>query len=148
MDQSFEAKFNELFREKITHCSKCGYAFTAEDYAGYEAFLCPHCGNEDMTNFGRIHRYLETHGSASMYQIYENTGISTREIKQYLRESRVEISENSKAFIRCEECGAEIKSGRVCIKCAKTGIKVYHNEVGSMPRNEGRMRFIGHNKNS
>ena len=34
-----------------------------------------------------------------------------------LKESRLEVAVNSKAFITCEMCGISIRSGRLCPKC-------------------------------
>jgi len=41
-----------------------------------------------------------------------------------LKESKLEITADSVAFMRCEICGVDIRSGRFCPKCEAS----YHKE--------------------
>ena len=43
--------------------------------------------------------------------------VSTQQIKQWLREERLEFSSDSQIGLNCESCGAPIRSGRFCDKC-------------------------------
>lgn len=133
----------KLHMVKITHCSKCNTAYTADDYIGFECFKCPECGNEDMTNFGKIHRYLEINKNATMFQISNDLNIGTDEITEYLRKSRLEMTENSSIFLACEGCGTSIKSGRFCENCFKKGtVRGVYSEIGDKPKSTGKMRYL------
>ncbi len=39
------------------------------------------------------------------------------QIRQWLREDRLEDTEDSAIFLNCESCGSPIRSGRFCEKC-------------------------------
>ena len=43
--------------------------------------------------------------------------MGTKQIKQWLREERLQFSEDSAVLLNCESCGAPIRSGRFCDKC-------------------------------
>ena len=39
------------------------------------------------------------------------------QIRQWLREERLELSQDSPIYLTCESCGAPIRTGRFCEKC-------------------------------
>ena len=47
-----------------------------------------------------------------------------------LKEGKLEISQNSAIFLKCEICGALIRSGKYCTKCEAT----YHKDLEEMAR--------------
>jgi hypothetical protein len=65
-----------------------------------------------------------------------------------VKKSRLECTEDSPVFFKCESCGAPIKSGSICTECAKRDsvkLKGYSlaEDVGDKPLSSGKMRFIG-----
>jgi len=134
---------NYIVRNRKHYCSQCGTLLTDNDYLGYESYKCPNCGSLEMSNFGKVHKYLDEHGVSNTQEIYENTGVPTSEVNQFLQRSRLEISEKSNVFLHCEICGADIKSGRICDECAAKGTKKAYlrEEIGDKPKSTGKMRF-------
>lgn len=126
-------------------CKKCGRMF---NYGGYGGVYCGACKKEDIDNFDKIRTYIREHGASNMYELTLATGVEEKEIRRYLRESRLEIPDNSDFFIKCEVCGCDIKSGRYCPSCAANLSKDLQSalvEVGEKPKTKGdaKMRFIG-----
>ena len=125
-------------------CRKCKRLFT---YPGFGSKYCPDCRKIDEENRDKVKEYLREHGTANMVEISENTGVSTHDINQYLRDGMLEIPEGSPIYIKCEKCGCDIRSGRWCPECAATlskELKGMFVGIGEKPRVklEGKMRFL------
>ncbi len=98
----------------VRNCSRCGRLY---QYVGGKP-LCYACKEEDEKDFQKVKEYLYEHPNAPMALVSEETGISISAIRQFLREERLIISENSPIGIECESCGVSIKTGRYCKECA------------------------------
>ena len=86
-------------------------------YKGVGEYHCVLCGHVDFDDYGKVRGYLEEHKGATAIDIEQATGVSQRSIRKMLRDSRIEVAENSKTFLRCEICGKDIRSGRFCLEC-------------------------------
>jgi hypothetical protein len=127
-------------------CVRCGRIF---NYSGFGHYYCPNCKKKDAKDFNRVRDYIYEHGIANMVEVSENTGVGVKIIEQYLREGRLEIPENSPIFIKCEMCGVDIRSGRLCPKCANSlsnAMRVEMNfddeQIGEIPKFVGKMKFF------
>jgi len=54
-----------------------------------------------------------------MQEVSDNTGVSPAKISRWLKEERLEVSEDSPVALNCEKCGVRIRSGRFCVECSK-----------------------------
>ena len=88
-----------------------------------------------------------------MAKVAEDCQVDERQIKQWLREDRLEVTEDSPLLLNCESCGAQIRSGRFCDKCKATMTTTFNGIVksykptqnSSAPSNkksESKMRFL------
>jgi ribosomal protein L32 len=50
--------------------------------------------------------------------VSNETGVSVRLIERFLREGRLILTEDSPIYLKCENCGKEIKTGRFCQACS------------------------------
>lgn len=98
------------------HCKKCGADMK---FMGVGTYMCEKCHFEDYDDYGIVRNYVENHKGASVGQVSEATGVDQREINDMLREERLEISIDSKVFLKCDGCGKEIRFGRYCIECSR-----------------------------
>lgn len=96
-------------------CRRCKRMFK---YYGVGHFYCPSCAEVDRQIFEKVKTYLYEEGPRTMDEIAVATGVSIQQIELYLRQGRLEIPENSPIFIKCENCGVEMRSGRFCLTCA------------------------------
>lgn len=97
-----------------TTCPECGGVMVFKGCGEYKCEDCRHIGYDD---YGKVRNYVEKHSGATAAQVSEATGVKQKTIRTMLKESRLEIADGSNSFMKCEMCGASIRSGRVCSKC-------------------------------
>lgn len=140
-----------VIKNKIKYCSKCGHQY---QYQHSGIYKCPNCGNTEMDDFGKVKAFLDKNGPAPAVIISDATGVRISVINTFLRQGRIEIPEGSTHYIRCENCGADIKFGRFCPDCARSLNKnlkatLSLGEVGDKPKRveeSGKMRFLDKKK--
>lgn len=95
-------------------CKECGGIMV---YKGVGEYKCEECGALDYDDYGKVRNYVETHHGATTAQVSEETGVSQKSIRTMLKESKLEVTADSRDFLRCEICGIDIRFGRFCPKC-------------------------------
>ena len=129
---------------EVGKCESCGGLLRDN---GLGIYICSKCGSENLSEFGKVKRYIQQYGPSNAFEISLATGVSMEKIDKFLRQGRIEIPEGSDRYISCEECGADIRYGRYCPRCAAKlqkqqmkGVSVA--DVGEVPRRTGKMRYI------
>lgn len=97
----------------VRNCKKCGRMFNY--VAG--PVVCPNCKDSLEEKFQEVKKYVSEHQGCGIREVSEECDVSTQQIKQWLREERLEFSSDSQIALNCESCGAPIRSGRFCDKC-------------------------------
>ncbi|MCM1253158.1 MAG: flagellar protein [Clostridium sp.] len=95
-------------------CPECGGVMV---FKGCGEYRCEDCRYVAYDDYGKVRNYVEKHGGATAAQVSQATGVKQKTIRTMLKESRLEIADGSNSFMKCEMCGANIRSGRVCAKC-------------------------------
>lgn len=95
-------------------CKECGGLMI---FKGVGEYRCEDCDYLDYDDYGKVRCYIEKHSGANLAQIAEKTGVSQKSIMQMLKEARLEVAQDSRAFMKCSICGANIRSGTICIRC-------------------------------
>lgn len=73
---------------------------------------------EEEAKFEQVSNYIISNPRASVAQIAEANDIPPTKLFEWIRDDRLEFSEDSQyAWFNCEKCGAKIKSGRICSRC-------------------------------
>lgn len=134
----------------VRNCRKCGKLY---NYTGAPA-ICPACKEEVEKKFLEVKHYIMDHKGCSVSDVAEACEISTQQIKQWLRDERLEFSAESGELLTCENCDAPIRTGRFCEKCKQ---EMANEFKGSIRREEKpkpqpeketkenpRMRFLDH----
>lgn len=111
-----ESLHEALMLNRMQYCSKCNGKM---HYLYSGIYECEKCGAQAMDEFGKVKNYIEIHGPSSAYEISEATGVDLDTIDFFLKQGRVQLTEDSRFFLQCEMCGADITYGRICAKCAK-----------------------------
>ncbi|NLY18213.1 MAG: flagellar operon protein YvyF [Clostridiaceae bacterium] len=101
---------------EIRNCKICRRIFQYVNGPVY----CPACKKIDEEEFEKVRLFLRDFPGATMREVTDNTGVSPHKISRWLREERLEVSENSPIALNCENCGVRIRSGRFCIECSKS----------------------------
>lgn len=97
----------------VRNCRNCGRLF---NYIS-GIVICPACKESLEAKFQEVKEYIREHKGAGIQEVAEACDVETAHIRQWLREERLEVTENSALFLNCESCGTPIRSGRYCDKC-------------------------------
>lgn len=130
-------------------CRKCGGRYY---YKSLGIYQCDSCGNIEMDDYGKIRTYLDQQGIAPALVISTATGVPVHIIEEHLKDGKLEIPEGSEVYIKCENCGTDIRYGRYCPACAAKLSKelkgmLHLGNVGEIPKEkQGKMRFLGDHK--
>lgn len=74
--------------------------------------------NDAEINFDQVRDYIMSNPRATVSQIAEANNIKPAMLFEWIREDRLEFSDDSAyAWFECEKCGAKIRSGRFCNRC-------------------------------
>ena len=97
----------------VRNCRKCGRLFNY--IAGYQ--MCPACKEALETKFQEVKEYVRDHKGVGINEVAEACDVEASMIRQWLREERLELAEDSGIMLACDGCGALIRSGKYCQKC-------------------------------
>lgn len=132
----------------VKNCKKCRRLF---NYISGPA-ICPQCREELEKKFQEVKKYLFDNRNATIKSVCENCDVEESQIRQWIREERLEFSSGVDIGAFCETCGAPITTGRFCEKCKASMINSL-SEAGRRPEaeapkpvktqtHENKMRFL------
>lgn len=110
---------------EVRNCRKCGRMF---NYLSGPV-ICPACRDAIEAKFQEVKKYIQQNGKASMHEISEECDVDTGQIQQWIREERLQFSDDSPIRVACESCGKMIGSGKYCNECKE---KMMHQLNGAM----------------
>ncbi len=131
----------------VRNCRNCGRLF---NYLGGPN-ICQACRDEAEKKFQNVKEYIRENPRASIQEISDDNEVTTNQIRQWIREERLQFSDDSPIGIECEICGATIKTGKYCDACknntanalAKSIEKPHAPETPKpKPKKENKMRFL------
>ncbi len=98
---------------EVKNCRDCGRLF---NYIGGPR-LCGNCKAKLEEKFDEVKEFIRANKSATIAVVSEECEVSQKQITQWIREERLEFSEDSSVTLQCETCGAPIRTGRYCNAC-------------------------------
>ena len=98
----------------VRNCRNCGCIF---NYVAGQ-MICPACREKLEKKFQEVKEYIRENKGVGIQEVAEACEVDQGQIRQWLREERLELSEDSAAYLRCESCGKAIRTGRFCEKCS------------------------------
>lgn len=114
-------------------------------------YICPVCKEKIEQDFQAVKKYIDENTGADIKEVAEACEVDPQQIRQWIREERLQFSADSMVGLNCERCGAMVRSGRFCDKC-KTNLTTNLNRAfGLMPGDvtvekktpsAARMRFL------
>ena len=110
----------------VKNCRRCKRLF---NYIGGPP-LCPQCREELEKKFQEVKRYIFDHRGATIPDVVKDCEVDENQIRQWIREERLEFSSGVDIGVTCENCGAPISTGRFCEKCKASMI----NDLSSAGR--------------
>lgn len=97
----------------VRNCKKCGKIF---NYISGPA-ICPRCKEGQEAKFQEVKKFVQENHGADITEVSEACEVEVKQIRQWIREERLQFADDSPIRIPCEGCGAMIQSGRFCDKC-------------------------------
>ena len=100
----------------IKKCSRCGklFSYVVGDIS------CQDCKKQEEEDYRTVKEFVWDHKGATIAQAAEATGVDKKYIKQWLREDRLQLSDEAVDLeLTCERCGKPITGGRYCLECKK-----------------------------
>lgn len=80
-------------------------------------YKCIKCGAENYDYYQTVRNYLEKAGPCSIIVIERATGVPRASIDYFIKQEMLEIPKASSVRLRCEKCGAPIRTGYLCERC-------------------------------
>lgn len=132
----------------VRNCRKCGRIY---NYVAGPP-ICPACQEELERKFREVRDYIRDNKGVGIHQVAEECEVEVSQIRQWLREERLELVENSGIVLTCDNCGAPVTSGRYCQKCKNELAQGLTQAIGGNkkeppkpekdPREKSKMRFL------
>lgn len=79
--------------------------------------FCPDCMEADEKKFQEVKSYVWEHKGCSIIDVVNECGVEERQVKEWMRENRLQFATTSGSFLECLQCGEPILSGKYCEKC-------------------------------
>jgi len=109
------ASLMDMDKRKLRTCKLCKGLFF---YQGYGYGYCERCAAIDDEIFHKVKDYIWEHPMATVTEVSEEVNVSENLIYNYLKDGRLEIPDGSPIYLKCENCGTDIRFGRYCPECA------------------------------
>lgn len=97
----------------VRNCRKCGRLF---NYVVGPVF-CQQCKEELEKKFQDVKKYVRENPGANITEVSEECEVFPEQIRQWIREDRLQFADDSPIKVACESCGKMINSGKFCDKC-------------------------------
>ncbi|MCQ2081187.1 MAG: flagellar protein [Lachnospiraceae bacterium] len=111
----------------VKNCRKCGKMF---NYA-FGPIICPDCINSQEEIFQKAKKYVQDNPGCDIQELSENVEVDASQIRQWIREERLQFADDSPIRIACEGCGSMIRSGRYCDACRGNMTSGFNNVLGA-----------------
>lgn len=98
---------------EIRNCKNCGRLFNV--LSGER--MCPDCKKEADDVFKKVKEYVQDNKGVSVEKVAKDNDVSIKQIRQWIKEERLELSDPVLSGITCENCGKPICTGRFCDGC-------------------------------
>ena len=132
----------------VRNCKHCGRLF---NYLGGDP-ICSACRDRIEAKFHDVREYIRANPRATVQQVSDENDVSVSQIRQWVREERLEFSKDSPVGIECENCGASIRTGRFCKNCKDKMKNAFSSAIDKpepvaatpfqKPKKDNRMRFL------
>lgn len=101
---------------KNVKCRRCGSIFTVQGSLGQ---LCPNCIRNEEETYSKVRSFVKDNPGVSVQEVSEILSVPRTKIMNYIKEERLEVTGDSKAFLTCKNCGKSISTGVFCPDCKR-----------------------------
>lgn len=98
---------------EVRNCRRCRRLF---NYLGGQN-ICPVCKDELEKQFLKVRDYIRENPGVPLQEVADANEVTPNQIKDWIKEGRLELAKGSAITLNCEKCGEPILRGRFCDKC-------------------------------
>lgn len=98
---------------EVRNCRKCKRLF---NYLGGKPY-CPECKDALERDFLKVRDYIRDNPTDGIQEIADACEVEAIQIRDWIKEGRLEVTVTSGITLTCEKCGEKILKGRFCDKC-------------------------------
>ncbi|MBX0357540.1 TIGR03826 family flagellar region protein [Halobacillus sp. Nhm2S1] len=108
---------------ELANCSRCNGLFLKGS-----STVCPECRKQEEKEFHIVYAFLrkKQNRTATVEEIEAETGVSERQIRQFVKQKRLHPVHFPNLSYGCEKCGAAINEDRLCDSCKESIQKGLH----------------------
>ena len=91
--------------------------------------ICPVCREKMEDEFKTVKAYIEDNPKVDIRTVSEECEVDVSQIRQWIREERLEFASDSSVGLNCDRCGKMIKTGKYCPECKAAMQKTFSNAI-------------------
>ena len=98
----------------LANCPRCNALFLAGTVA-----ICNQCRNKEEQNYQKVYAFMrkKQNRMASVEEIEVATGVSEKQIREFVKQKRLHPAQFPNISYPCEKCERPIQDGRICEGC-------------------------------
>ncbi|MGD6878730.1 TIGR03826 family flagellar region protein [Bacillus infantis] len=102
---------------ELENCPYCDKVFVKSQFHD----ICNDCWKEEELRYETVYQYIRKreNRTATMEQVVIATGIEETLILKFIRTGKLKLAQFPNLGYPCDKCGAYIREGKICQKCAK-----------------------------
>ncbi|WP_281658519.1 TIGR03826 family flagellar region protein [Halobacillus sp. Cin3] len=101
---------------ELANCPRCNSIFIKGT-----AVICQACVKKEEQDFQTVYTFLrkKSNRTATVNEIEAKTGVSKKQIREFVKQKRLHPSQFPSLEYGCEKCASPIQEGRICSGCSK-----------------------------
>ena len=93
--------------------------------------VCPACRDALEQDFQKVKKYVQENKNSDIRTVAKECEVDSNQIREWVREERLQFSEDSMVTLNCERCGVSIRSGRYCDACKRDMTSSFNSVINS-----------------
>jgi flagellar operon protein (TIGR03826 family) len=100
---------------QLANCSQCGGLYVTNAFRN----ICEACYRKEETLFQTVYEYIRKreNRTATLIHVVRATGVEENLIYKFIKQGRLHLAHFPNLGYPCEQCGALIREGRICVEC-------------------------------
>ncbi|MBU8881171.1 hypothetical protein BGM26_19800 [Bacillus sp. FJAT-29790] len=102
---------------ELTNCPNCNEIFVKNKFRD----ICQTCWKEEEKAYETVYQFIRKreNRAATMAQVVDTTGVEEELILKFIKTGRLKLTQFPNLGYPCDKCGAIIKEGKICKRCAE-----------------------------
>ena len=98
--------------------------------------VCPDCYTGKEMTFKMVRHYIRSHPDSNIFEVSRACNVEIEQIREWIKEERIEYTKDSQMGIECERCGTLIRTGKYCADCKRKVVTTLSSAYKEQPSHE------------